>query len=263
MSESGWVSIGAARRLFNITREDAIPNFFSSVQLLAVGAVLLLITLVVRAQSRGSGSKVVWGWGLLAGLFIYMGVDDATKLHERIGSIFKALVTDSGGEAHGHVLARLYDVFPSYSWQFVFAPVVVAMGLFLVVFLLRQLPTLRLKGLIGMAIGLFIVATAMDFIEGMDNDFFDEVAELFSTTTGHAVHYSKSIEEFFEMAGTTIFLFVFLKKLVSCGRMAIVDTKPFKLRVILHRIFVERPQVTGIPAWPGGAACYRRSRYIL
>ena len=47
------------------------------------------------------------------------------------------------------------------------------------------------------------------------------------------------------------------------GRMAIVDTKPFKLRVILHRIFVERPQVTGIPAWPGGAACYRRSRYIL
>ena len=47
------------------------------------------------------------------------------------------------------------------------------------------------------------------------------------------------------------------------GRMAIVDTKPFKLRVILRRIFVERPQVTGIPAWPGGAACYRRSRYIL
>ena len=49
----------------------------------------------------------------------------------------------------------------------------------------------------------------------------------------------------------------------SWGRMAIVDTKPFKLRVILHRIFGERPQVTGIPAWPGGAACYRRSRYIL
>ena len=50
---------------------------------------------------------------------------------------------------------------------------------------------------------------------------------------------------------------------VDWGRMAIVDTKPFKLRVILHRIFVERPQVTGIPAWPGGAACYRRSQYIL
>ena len=53
------------------------------------------------------------------------------------------------------------------------------------------------------------------------------------------------------------------RNLVLWGRMAIVDTKPFKLRVILHRIFVERPQVTGIPAWPGGAACYRRSRYIL
>ena len=54
-----------------------------------------------------------------------------------------------------------------------------------------------------------------------------------------------------------------ITKEVHWGRMAIVDTKPFKLRVILHRIFVERPQVTGIPAWPGGAACYRRSRYIL
>ena len=52
-------------------------------------------------------------------------------------------------------------------------------------------------------------------------------------------------------------------KEAAWGRMAIVDTKPFKLRVILHRIFVERPQVTGIPAWPGGAACYRGSRYIL
>ena len=36
VTELGWVPIGAARRLFNITREDGVANFFSSFQMLAV-----------------------------------------------------------------------------------------------------------------------------------------------------------------------------------------------------------------------------------
>ena len=215
ISEYEWVSIGAARRLFNITREDGVPNFFSSSQLLVAGVVLLLITVVARSQSRGSNSKVVVGWGVMAALFLYMGIDDATKLHERVGSIFKALVTDASGEAHSGFLGDLYEVFPSYPWQLVFGPLLVVMGVFLIMFLFRQLPSLRLKALIVVAIGLFIVAVAMDFIEGMDNNFSDQVAELFSTSPERVVHFSKSIEEFFEMAGNTIFLFVFLKTLTS------------------------------------------------
>ena len=35
ITEFGAVEIGAARRLFNITREDSMPNFFSSMLLLA------------------------------------------------------------------------------------------------------------------------------------------------------------------------------------------------------------------------------------
>ena len=61
ISEYRLTDIGAARRLFNITREDGVPNFFSSFQLLAVGIVLLLITIGVRAQSQSSNSKVVLG----------------------------------------------------------------------------------------------------------------------------------------------------------------------------------------------------------
>ena len=69
VTELGWIPIGAARRFFNITREDGIPNFFSSFQMLSVGVVLLLITLVVSRQNRGSRSRVVLGWGLVTGLF--------------------------------------------------------------------------------------------------------------------------------------------------------------------------------------------------
>ena len=59
VTELGWIPIGAARRFFNITREDGIPNFFSCLQLLSGGVVLLLITLVVSRQNRGSRSRVV------------------------------------------------------------------------------------------------------------------------------------------------------------------------------------------------------------
>ena len=84
ISEFDYVTIGAARRFFNITREDGIANFFSSFQMLVTGGVLLLITLVVRRQSSGS-SKTALGWGVVTGLFLFTGFDDATKLHERMG----------------------------------------------------------------------------------------------------------------------------------------------------------------------------------
>ena len=50
--------------------------------------------------------------------------------------------------------------------------------------------------------------------------------------------------------------------LTAWGRMSMVDTKPFMLPVLQHRISVHRPQVTRIPARPGGAADCRRSRCI-
>ena len=226
ISEYRWVSIGAARRFFNITREDGFANFFSSIQLLAVGVVLVLVTLVVKNQLRGLNSKVVVGWGVLAGLFVFMGIDDGTKLHERVGSIFKALVTDPSGEPHAGLLGRLYEAFPSYTWQLVLGPVIVIMGLFLILFLMRELPTPRLKALLVMAIGMFIVAIAMDFIEGMDNGILNWVAGVFSTTPERAVHFSKSIEEFLEMLGTTTFLYVFLKNLTILTPSLVFEFRP-------------------------------------
>ena len=155
---------------------------------------------------------------MVCALFFYMGVDDATKLHERLGSLFRELVTNSDGGPGAGFLGQLFDVFPSYSWQFVLGPFAAAAGLFVVVFLMRQLPTPRLKMLMLLGIGLFVVAVGMDFVEGMDNNIMVEVADLFSTFPGRAVHFSKSLEEFLEMAGTTIFLYVFLKTLMSSTR---------------------------------------------
>ena len=213
ISEYELASIGATRRFFNITREDGIANFFSSIQFVAVAFVLLLITLVVRNQTRGTGQKVVVGWALITCLFLLLGIDDGTKMHERLGSIFKALVTDSSGDPSAGFLGTLHDSFPSYSWQFIVGPFYVGAGLFLMVFLMKVLDSHEMRALALMAAAWFAIAQGMDFLEGLDDDPYERVAELFSTSHGRAVHFSKSIEEFLEMVGTTMFLFIFLKKL--------------------------------------------------
>ena len=41
------------------------------------------------------------------------------------------------------------------------------------------------------------------------------LADVFSTDISRAEHFLKSVEEFLEMVGTTIFLFVFLKTLMN------------------------------------------------
>lgn len=152
---------------------------------------------------------------MVTGLFLFLGFDDGTKLHERIGSIFDALATDDAGEPLTGLFGSLYSVWPTYSWQLVLGPVFAVFGVFLIVFLYRELPSLRLKYLTLLAIGLFGIAEALDFIEGMDTGVFERVADIFDTETRRAVHFAKSIEEFLEMLATTVFLFVFLEKLMS------------------------------------------------
>ena len=66
--------------------------------------------------------------------FFYMGLDDATKLHERLETIFSVLVTGPEDQPNPGLLGQLYDVFSSYTWQLIFGPIVAAAGLFVVIF---------------------------------------------------------------------------------------------------------------------------------
>ena len=52
-------------------------------------------------------------------------------------------------------------------------------------------------------------------IVSLNSEIQNRAAEVFHTTPGRVAHCSKSIEEFLEMAATTVLLFVFLKKLMS------------------------------------------------
>ena len=158
-------------------------------------------------------------------MFFFLGVDAGTKLRERFGTLFNDAVTNFADEGIGP-LGSLNNWFPSYSWQVIVGPFYVAAGLFLIVFLSRQLNDPRLWALTALAVTLFAVAQVMDLVKGQDNDVFVYVADFFLTFEERAVHFSMSLEEFFEMAGATTFLYIFLKKLTSLLPSIKFELKP-------------------------------------
>lgn len=197
-----WIDVGSIRRLANITREDGMQNWFSSTQLLLVGAVLWLIVWNVKNNDRESGK---WkGWAMIAAFFTYLGFDDGTKFHERVGTAVKTWFEDSS----------LVEFFPSYEWHIVFGPIFTVMGIFILWFLWKELDSASLKGMLLLAMGLYILAMGMDFIEGLD-DPYDGLGEMLSKDPDSIKHYSKLVEETVENFATTLFLVIFLKKLLG------------------------------------------------
>jgi len=116
-----WCSVGSIRRMLNITREDSLSNWFSSLQLIMAGSVLWLIAFTVRKQMQDYKKKF-YCWAGIGSFFIYMGIDDAIKFHERMGTAFKVLLSRSVEKSGQGTLYSIYEAFPSYPWQMIFGP---------------------------------------------------------------------------------------------------------------------------------------------
>ena len=224
---SRWSEIGSIRRLFNITREDGMASWFGVTQTLFVGLTALVIWLAVRKQDAPRWTRR--GWLAVSIFFLYMAMDDGSKLHERIGTAFgKIFAAGEGDDASTTIFSGVLDLFPSYNWQLVLLPVFGTAGLLILVFLWRELAERRARMIVLIAIGCLVVAVGMDFAEGLEEDhavnpytWLDEKLDLddfcdtrFDKTPYEAmVHFSKSGEEFLEMLAHTLIWAVFLAHL--------------------------------------------------
>jgi len=195
------VNVGAFRRIFNITREDGVSNWFSSVQMLVVGGCVWLVFLWSKTDGRPRRTQL--GWAAIASFFTYVAFDDATKFHERMGTTFRVL-SENGGSG-------LFDAFPSYAWQVVFGPFFLFLGGYVLWFLWRELA--EYHSWILTAFGCFVVAVGLDFVEGLEGHPYHSLAAFLSVRHSVIIHYSKLVEEIIEMLGTTTFLFIFLSKI--------------------------------------------------
>lgn len=194
------------QRLFNIAREDSLAAWFASVHTLAVGVVLWITFLVYRKNSEDV--KLRRFFFVLACFFTYLAVDDGAGIHERVGTVVKVMFSGpetalDESEAASHVL-----FFPSYTWQLIFVPVFAAVALWMLVVLLRKLHPARSKQVFVLALACYAVAVGLDFVEGLRNAH-NNLAGVMDLKASTVRHYSKVIEEFLEMFGTTLFLVTF------------------------------------------------------
>lgn len=191
-----WSDSSAIRRMFNITREDGLASLFAVIQTFVVAlSVWVIYALISRKRS---GKNRAGGWLVLALFFSYMVVDDGAMVHERIGTAFKQSNED----------IQLF----SYAWQFLLAPLFVAMGLYMAWFLWqeRRIPVRRdwlLAALLCLG-----AAIVLDFIEGI-NGGYQPLVQVFGWSAKTIAHFSKSVEEFLEMLGMSLFLIFFLNYL--------------------------------------------------
>ena len=200
------------QELFNVARELSLGNWFSSIQTAGVGLVLWLIYLKIREEPDAKGRAR--GFAVLALLFFYIGMDDGTQMHERVSTAvadYFALTAESEAIHTGPAgwIGSLLDRFPSYAWQVLFGPVFAAFGLFMVVFLWRQMG--RKQALLAF-FGLFLygIAQGQDFIEGLETPYQWLTARL-GTEPYTVPHFGKMGEEYLEMLGTTFLLWAALK----------------------------------------------------
>ncbi len=187
VNHAGWVPIGAIRRLFNLTREDGLGNWFASTQTLAVAAVMALIFLRARLADPAKAR----GWALLSLFFAYLAVDDGAKIHERLGTAAKSL--------------PFIESFPGYAWHLLFGPFLAAMAVFILVFTVRVLNEPVHRRWLFTGLGLYAVAVVLDFAEGMWDGSWPAAWAAFAHPED-VRHFAKVFEEFLEMAGSTFFL---------------------------------------------------------
>ena len=175
-------------KLFNVNREGNIPTWFASTMLLACAVLLVLIALAVRRQRGRYGRH----WRGLALIFLYLTVDEAAAIHEKL-----TIPLQESLGASGYVY---------FAWVLVGLPFAVVVGLLYVRFLLH-LPG-RTRTLFLIAGALYVGAALGIEAIGANRWFADDGTSLAYSAIG-------TVEELFEMLGVVVFIYALMEHLRS------------------------------------------------
>ncbi len=201
--------------LFNIAREDGLAGWFMTAQTL-IAAIVLWFIYYLSCQIESITSFYRRGWLVLALFFTYMSADDGAVIHERMGSMFEDMMDKSDGIDDPDLLAQWLEMFPSYEWQFLL-PIFALIGLYMLYFLWKVLGRSRQLIMVLAAFSCLSVAVVLDFIEGMSEDhafnIYSWLKQAYMLEDYTVDHFAKSLEEFLEMLGISLFLTVFVAQI--------------------------------------------------
>ncbi len=140
------IRVGALTQLVDMDMESNLPTFFNAL-LFFIAAALF------HVHGRSSARSERWGWFLMVALFIFLGFDEGSQIHEKFGSFTMRLLSRS--DMDQGTLAWLRN-----GWIIPYAAAVVALVLTLGRWFLRLEPLLRRGLLIS---GAVYVAGAIGF----------------------------------------------------------------------------------------------------
>ena len=205
-----WISVGPVGRSFEMGEERNASTWFSVLQ--ATLAALTVFGIYYAARVRGASRRTLRGWLVVGCFFAYIGLDEAATLHENLG----AALRDSVGNVQrvGFAPLRWLLQIETHDWLLFLLPLFAAMGLFVSVFLWKQLERDRLRKFLVLGMGCFVLAVLMDFFQGRENFFWDLGSLLYLEELSLAHHWAV-VEETLEMFGTTMFWQGFLRYLAG------------------------------------------------
>jgi hypothetical protein len=201
--------------LSNVIMENSFGTWFSVVLNAGAGMVALCVALCCR--KTGKPRLKTLAWLLIALFFLYVSLDDHLVLHERL----------SGGIGRILFKFQLTDKFQflTYEWIYIFVPFFGLFGVFMLIFLFRELNGFLERMLLLFGLGLWTLAVGLDALEGagLPYESMEVVAGLARTKIRHSFML---VEEMFELLGSTVFLFLFLRRLRN-----LLKERPTILRV--------------------------------
>lgn len=186
-------------RLFNINRESSIPTWYASSLLLACA---ILLGLIAHNQYvRQAGERRYWIG--LALIFLFLSIDEAAEIHERLTQPLQA-VFNAGGPLF-------------FAWMIAYIPLVLVFGVVYFRFWLRLPPRTRrlflLSGVLylGGAVGVEMIGSNIWYQDGGTS--------LFYSTIG-------TIEEFLEMLGAATLIYTLLTYITGEAGDLQVEIRP-------------------------------------
>lgn len=182
-------------RVFDMTREESIPNWYASILLFCISLTCALTYAIQRYRVE---RHVAAPWLFFSAFFIFLSMDDGAKIHERLGSFFRELTEEGSGMFT--VFQPLLEAASTYSWQVFVLPVFLFCAFFI---LLWGFNNISVPGTHRcMILGGFFVAIALglDYFEGLvDNEVIDLDGRALSVDA--IEHYQRVLEEFLEITG--------------------------------------------------------------
>ncbi len=184
---------------FNLNGEANVPTWYQS-STLFLSAILLGL---IASAKRVAGARYLWHWRILSLIFLYLSLDEAACIHEQANKLGPAL----------HAAGPFYFV-----WVI---PAAILVSIFVLAYLkfLAHLPR-RERWLFVIAGATYVGgALGMEMVGGAYMSHYGELME-----GARAMTYALIVttEEFLEMAGILVFIYVLLASL----RAQVSEQKP-------------------------------------